>query len=112
VESVCRSIVLLDGGRVLRAGTLVELTRATARHLRVTVTGDVTGVPAALLAAGALEVTGAGHDLRVVVPEHLSRAQVFASLAAAGASAQRLVEHRRTLEEVFLGAIEPAVGGR
>jgi hypothetical protein len=90
---------------------LVELTRATERHRRVSVGGDAAGARTALLAAGALEVGGQGAELRVVVPDSLSRAQLFAALAGAGASALRLVEHRRTLEEVFLGAVEPAAGG-
>jgi ABC-2 type transport system ATP-binding protein len=111
VESVCASIVLLDGGRVLRAGTLVELTRAPARLLRITVTGEAARAADALRAAGALQVEAHGPELRVVVPETLARAQLFAALAAAGANVQRLVEHRRTLEEVFLGALEPAPAG-
>ena len=42
------------------------------------------------------------------VPEAVPVSSLFAAVLAAGGAVRELVEHRRTLEEVFLGAVQSA----
>jgi ABC-2 type transport system ATP-binding protein len=110
VESLCHSIVLLEKGRVLAQGTLAELTRNPRRVYELGVVGcERAELEARLTALGTVSVEEvAPAQLRLTVPEDLSTQALFGAVAAAGGEVRRLVEHRRTLEDVFLGAVQGA----
>ena len=113
IESVCENVILLEQGRVLAAGKLAELTRAETRDLHVHLEGDCAVLEQSLGAAGVLEVIAEeGDRYRLRLPEELPVAEVFKAVQTAGGSVRQLSEHRRTLEEVFLGAVRAASGDR
>jgi ABC-2 type transport system ATP-binding protein len=114
VERVCSHVVVVERGRVVAAGPVAELTRAPLKVLELEVQGGADPA-AALRRAGAVavEVLPRG-GLAVTVPDAVGSRGVFAAVAADGGAVRRLVERRRSLGEVFLGAVradEPAVGG-
>lgn len=113
VERVCSHIVLMERGRVLAAGTVRELTAHAARAFELAVEG---GDPARLVEAlrqnGVLEATHDGRgNLRLQAPDGFCAARVFAAVQACGGVVRRFVEHRRSLEDVFLGALRLDGGG-
>lgn len=106
VESICPNVVLLEKGTVVAAGPVSELTRHATRVFNVEATGDSATLTGCWIAAGAADVTKIG-DRRydVTIPEDFAVARLFSAVLEAGGSMYELVEHRRTLEEVFLGAV-------
>lgn len=111
VETTCGSIVLLEKGRVLASGTVAELTRTQVRiyHLELAAPGD--GVEEAIRGAGAvdLELEGDG-QMRVSVPEELPPSALFEAVRRSGGAVRRMRAHKRSLEEVFLGAVQNGGG--
>ena len=99
IERTCRWVVMLDGGRVLRAGPLTEI--SATGEVAVEVVGDPGPLVAALAAAGAgVDVDGA------VVTVHGAPGDPFDlvrdALASSGTVLRRLGPRRTTLEDVFL----------
>ncbi len=109
VDRVCSDVVVLEKGRVVAKGRVAELTRGVARRFRVEVDDHRDGVCAALSGAGALDVAREDDQrLLVTLPDSVPIAALFAAAARAGACVHSLVEERRSLAEVFLGAISDA----
>jgi ABC-2 type transport system ATP-binding protein len=105
VERVCRDVVVIDRGRVVAAGPVAELTRAAIRVVDLE-TGPIDALEAALHGVGALEVApNTRGGVAVTLPESVPTRDVFRAVADAGGEVRRLVERRRTLAEVFLGAV-------
>ncbi len=107
IERTCDWVMMLDGGRLLRAGPLTELS----------VTGEVTlevlDDPAPVLAAVAKHGGSAHIEGRTIVVE-TERGDPFDlirdALAETGAALRRLGPRRTTLEDIFLAGeqIAPA----
>jgi len=111
IEAVCEHVILLEQGRVLAAGNVADLTKAETRDLHVRVEGDRPLVEQSLSVAGVLTVVAEDGDrYRLTLPEELPVAEVFKAVQGAGGTVRQLSEHRRTLEEVFLGAVRSAAG--
>ncbi|MCC6783887.1 MAG: ABC transporter ATP-binding protein [Planctomycetes bacterium] len=109
VDRVCSDVVVLERGRVVAAGPLAELTRGIARRFRLTVDAQRAAVRNALLVEGASEVLELQDDaLRVTLPEGVPVAVLFRAAAGAGVAVHALVEERRSLAEIFLGAVDSA----
>lgn len=106
VENICQSAVLMEKGRVLASGRLSELTRNTSRAYVLEATGTPAVLETALRQEGvqAIERLREG-EYRLAVHEAQGSAVLFRAVQSAGGSVRRLVEQRRSLEEVFLGAV-------
>jgi ABC-2 type transport system ATP-binding protein len=113
VESICPEVVLLERGVVLAAGPVRELTGHAARLYHLEATGDPSVILSQLVSAG---ITGveqvADRHYQLTIPEPVAVATVFTAVRSAGGAVHELVEHRRTLEEVFLGAVRLAAESR
>ncbi len=114
VERVCSHIVLMERGKVLAAGTVRELTANARRAFDLSVDGgDPVRLVAALRQRGVEQATpDARGNVRLEVVEGFSTARVFAAVQDSGGVVRRLVEHRRSLEDVFLGAVRDEEAGR
>ncbi|MEM7205084.1 MAG: ABC transporter ATP-binding protein [Planctomycetota bacterium] len=112
VESVCDHVVVMERGRVLAAGPLDELTRTSSRTFRLATSASGPALRQALLARGsqAVEVDerSGGSEWVVTVPSDLDPSALFAAVLDVGGTVDRLAEHRRSLEEVFLAALDAA----
>lgn len=113
VERVCRKVVVLDQGRVVADGPISELTRDVGRVFAMEVGGDPLSIVASLGAqAGIVRVDRPEPEhpgrLSVELAPSLPVSALFQAVLAAGGVVQSLVERRRSLEEVFLGAVAPA----
>jgi ABC-2 type transport system ATP-binding protein len=106
VEQVCDQLVVMDRGRVVRIGTVAELTRAAASMYL-----EVDDIPRArvVLAAhvGVRTVAAEGAGLAVEL-DGISRADVVRTLVEQGFAVDTVTSRHR-LEDVFLGLIEPDV---
>jgi ABC-2 type transport system ATP-binding protein len=99
IEETCDSVVMLDGGRLVRSGPL-EAHKATAA-VTVEVVGDPARLVAALEQAG-LEVIVDGARLRVSAPDDSVFDLVRDTAADAGLGILRLSRMALTLEDEFL----------
>ena len=109
VERVCKSVVLLEKGKVLDSGPLSALTASPVRSYVLVADGDLERVRTGLQRAGVGAITpDADGAMHLEVPDSLSPRELFAAVHAAGGAVRALREHRRTLEEVFLGAVDEA----
>lgn len=117
VESTCSSVVVLERGKVIEAGSVAELTRGRLQRVRLDAEGELEAIERALQAAGLasierLEEDAAGavglrpHRFRLGMGAEQPAATVFAAVAQAGGIVHRLFEERRTMEQVFLGALD------
>ncbi|MGE0144618.1 MAG: ABC transporter ATP-binding protein [Planctomycetota bacterium] len=107
VERVCREVVVLERGRLVTSGTIDALTKGVGRRFAVGVDRNEEAVVMALKAAGARAVEHvADRPLDVLLDDGVQLAAIFAAVAKAGACVRSLVEQRRSLAEVFLGAVD------
>lgn len=113
IEAVCEHVILMEQGKILAAGKVADLTKAETRDLHARLDGDRALLEQGLRAAGVLAVSAEDGDrYRLTMPEELPVAEVFKAVQTANGTVRQLAEHRRTLEEVFLGAVREASGDR
>lgn len=107
VEQVCEHVVLIEAGRMLASGTVEELTAGAARVVDISLRGELDRARAALreVAVAELEELQPGR-LRVTVPDDYPVRELYRVVQDAAAAVQGLQFHRRSLEEVFLHAVE------
>lgn len=109
VEKVCEHIVLLEQGKVLAEGAVRELTRHETSKLHLSLAGDDEKLTSALAEFSGHEVESSGPGrFEITISDEVSRDQVFGVVLKAGGVVRELREHHRSLEEVFLGAVEDA----
>jgi ABC-2 type transport system ATP-binding protein len=114
VEAVCDAVVVLEEGRVVAQGPLQELTRTSERVFLLQVEPRELDLPAR--AGPDLVCHGEGDGrFRVQAAATATARDVFALVHGCGGEVRQLVLHRRSLEEVFLGAVQggppPLPGG-
>ena len=112
VEATCDSVVVMEQGRMVASGPLAELTRSERVEYQFVVDPpELVLAPEAVAALG-MEPLGGG-AWRAFVQAGTAAQRVFEAVHAAGGSVRQILLHRRTLEEVFLGAVQKATeGGR
>lgn len=103
VEDLCQSVVIIDHGRLVVAGTVDELATGGARRLVVRVQGDRAGAWARQL-AGVRVSEASGGELRLVLDPSTDSDTVLRAAMAAGTVTEFTFERRR-LSEVFREAM-------
>lgn len=104
VESICDAAVVLEQGRVVAQGPLAQLTHSDERYYHLQVAPADLQLPDF---APGLAISGLGDGRFEVrtVGSGVEPCALFALVAGAGGVVRSLVLHRRSLEEVFLGAV-------
>ena len=110
VETICKYIVILDGGHQIAAGPLSKLLTGAQDRLRVDVRGDRDGFLRALKDAGVDADVGPSGV-------HVARKQgveteIFRAAKASGNEVRYMGAEIRSLEELFLELVERHAGGR
>lgn len=110
VESICKYVVILDGGRNTAAGPLAQLLSGAADRLRVDVRGNRDAFLASLREAGVeADVSPSGvHVARRSGVE----TEIFRAARASGVEVRYLGAEIRSLEELFLELVDRHGGGR
>jgi len=108
VEHVCTNVVMLRRGRVVQQGPIGELTTGERGTYEVKARGEAERFREELARAGAHVGEGAAGEGGVLVrlPAGADTSLVFRAAMAAGAQVRGLKAVRRTLEHVFLDAVE------
>lgn len=105
VEAVCDAAVVLERGRVVAQGSIAELTGAGPRRWALAVEPVTLPLDRILEECATVRPTRVGaHEIELRPPA--TPAQVFAAIVAAGGVVRTFVPRRRTLEEVFLEAVQ------
>ncbi len=109
VESICKYVVILDGGHQIAAGPLAKLLTGTQDRLRIDVRGDRDAFLKTLREAGVDAEAGPSgvHVARKAGVE----ADVFRAAKASGAEVRYMGAEIRSLEELFLELVERRTGG-
>lgn len=111
VESICKYVVILDGGRQIAAGELRALLAGTQDRLRIDIRGDREGIARRLMERG-LEVAIGATGLKVARQPGVE-VEVFRAARALGAEVRYMGSEIRSLEELFLDLVtRNSVGGR
>jgi len=109
IERVCDGLVLIEQGRLVRAGRIAELTDETS-ILLVELEGDA-GPLAAQLREQGIEAAADGRRMEIIVEPADAlpvRDAVVGAVADAGLPLLRLEQRRRQLEDLFqTGPREP-----
>jgi ABC-2 type transport system ATP-binding protein len=103
VEDMCRSVAIINRGRLVAEGTVDELTTAGAPRLTVQVAGDDAGAWARTL-AGVEVVANENGRVRLVLADGVDPQAVLRAAEAAGPVLHFSFERRR-LSEVFREAV-------
>jgi len=106
VEHVCRSVVMLRQGRIVRQGPITELTSGEKGTYEVRIRGDVARFGEALKGLGGETREGAPGEGPAFFVRVGDTDAIFRAARAAGVQVRGLKELRRTLENVFLDAVE------
>ena len=104
VERVCENVIVLNQGRVARAGPIRELTGARRQVYDVRFKGDSTAVLTDLKDLGA-EWREHEDAVRLFLPEGHGPDTIFRAAKACGAQVRHLRPGAETLEDVFLRAL-------
>ena len=113
IELICSSVAILNHGKLLKTGSVRELTAALAdAPVQMQVTGDEAAVrriadqhPGSKLRV----VTVGAYELEVRIPKQADLDSVVEALRQAGVRIWRLARKEQTLEEVFIGIVGGAV---
>jgi ABC-2 type transport system ATP-binding protein len=106
VEQVCSNVIMLRQGRVVRQGPITEMTTGEKGTWEVRLRGDLARFAAELSGLGVEAKEGAPGDGAVFFVRVDDTATIFRAAASAGAQVRGLKAVRRTLENVFLDAVE------
>jgi ABC-2 type transport system ATP-binding protein len=110
VETICKYIVILDGGHQIAAGEIQRLLSGGADRLRVDVRGDRDAFAQRLVEAG-FDVEGSPTGLRIGRRPGVEAA-VFQVARALNAEVRYMGAEIRSLEELFLELVQvPTAGG-
>ncbi len=110
VESICKYVVILDGGHQIAAGPLAKLLTGAQDRLRIDVRGDRGAFLAALQEAGVDSEAGPT-GIHVARKEGVE-SDVFRAAKASGTEVRYMGVEIRSLEELFLELVERNAGGR
>jgi ABC-2 type transport system ATP-binding protein len=109
IELICSSVAILNHGKLLKTGSVRELTAALAdAPVQMQVTGDEAAVRriADQHPGSKLRVVAPGaYELEVRIPKQADLDLVVDALRQAGVSIWRLARKEQTLEEVFIGIV-------
>ena len=106
VEHVCTNVVMLRQGRIVRKGPITELTSGEKGTYEVKARGDLARLLAQLRGLGAEVGEGAPGEGAVLLVRAADTATIFRAAHEAGAQVRGLRAVRRTLENVFLDAVD------
>ena len=105
VQAVCEYLAIIHDGRVVRAGSISELTAFRGGEVEIRVHSRTPEFAAALERAGcSVKVLGDG-SLRVVKPDRVAVRQLFVIAREQGTHVRQLKPIRQSLEDTFLDAI-------
>src|SRR2546427_4434028 len=100
VETICKYIIILDGGHQIAAGELQQLLTGAADRLRIDVRGDREAFAQRLKEAG-LEAEASPSGVHVTRGPGVE-AEIFRTAKALGAEVRYMGREIRSLEEFFL----------
>src|SRR2546428_11697026 len=100
VETICKYVVILDGGHQIAAGELSQLLTGSTDRLRIDVRGDQAAFARLLKEAG-FEADSGATGLHVTRKPGLESA-VFDTAQVLGAEVRYMGKEIRSLEELFL----------
>ena len=104
VEAVCDQVAVLDGGRLVRHGSLAELLGTSPRAFEVRVKGPRDEFERALAARGA-QCQPRPHGLLYVELPGAGSQLVFEAAVAAGCQVRQILPAKQRLEAVFAASV-------
>jgi len=110
VEQVCTNVVMLREGRLARQGPIQEMTSSDMGSFDVLIRGDAERFRAEIVGNGG-RVGGGGERLLVSLPDGQAAREIFAAARVAQVQVRGLSPTRRSLEDVFLAAVEDEHAG-
>jgi len=109
VETICKYVVILDGGHQIAAGPLSTLLSGAQDRLRVDVRGDRDGFLRTLKEAGV--DADAGPSGVHVARKQGVETEIFRAAKTSGIEVRYMGAEIRSLEELFLELVERHMGG-
>jgi len=105
VEEVCQSVVVLQGGRIVRHETLSTLSRGAPDACVVRIAGDPEAFRAACERRGMAVLDGKERELEIRLAREGATAPVFAAARESGAIVRMLRPERVTLEDALIDVL-------
>ncbi len=111
VESCCDQVIVMNLGEVLRQGTIEELRGEAGQTYLVRVKGDRSVFASHFTERGRAVTDRDPRTFRIALPPSSSTREIFEAAVACGVQIRFLEPEMRTLEDVFLNALEGADAG-
>jgi ABC-type multidrug transport system ATPase subunit len=105
VEEVCHSVVVLQGGKLVRHEQLSTLARGAPDACAVRIAGDPEAFRAACQARGLSVLDGKERELEIKLAQEGATAPVFAAAKESGAIVRMLRPVRITLEDALIDVL-------
>ena len=112
VERTCSHVIVLNRGRVIRAGDIADMTRTEQHTVRVSVEGDEVAFKTSLDSSGLENDSSGGGRFSIQLGgEERDADAVFACAAEAGVVLTSVETVKRSLEDVFMSLLQEASEG-
>lgn len=111
VEECCDEVLILKNGRIASVCDLESERRSNRKFLFLQVKGDQERFVEGLVALGCEVGMPNRRRLRAVLPAHVEIADLYALAAELSVQIRQLDHKRDSLEDIFLRAMDDAVGG-
>jgi len=105
VEEVCDEVVILKDGGIVHHADLEDERRSNQRFVELEVSGDDSGLAAALRERGAEAVTEGGGRWRIVLPTDVEIDFIWQLVTGQELLVHHLTHRRDSLEQIFLKAV-------
>jgi ABC-2 type transport system ATP-binding protein len=107
IERTCDRVVMMKAGRVAMQGEIAELRGSDSDQLDVELREHSPAFLLAVEAAGGLVIDALGSKVRLMLPRETSAGRaLFTAARETGAQIRGFATTRRSLEDVFLEAVE------
>ncbi len=112
VELICDRVAILQQGKLVREGTIAELTKTKGTFILGLLSGQVFPLEAvAKLGFAVLALPGTTGHFEVTLNEGQTIEPVMKLLSASGLTVTHIVEKKQSLEDVFITLVEGAEPG-
>jgi ABC-2 type transport system ATP-binding protein len=110
VEECCDEVLILKDGRVAALSNLEEERKTNKKFLELETAGAAPAFTEALEQAGCECASFGNGKFRLILPEGIQIKQIYEVAAAHDIEIRRMNYRRDSLEDIFLKAMQPAVG--
>lgn len=112
IDEICDEVLILANGRIAAIANIERERRSHRNFIELEATGTIEPFCAGVRGLGCECASFPGGRVKVVMPDHLEIADLYAIACRSGVEIRRMSRRRDSLEDIFLRAMELEREGR